>query len=318
MRLSHTYAKQYTMYKEVEEKIDKIPILNKLACFLKKISLGKGQQFSLYDLLLLYTIGIVKGALTYRASAISYSFFVAIFPFLLVVLNLIPYIPIDDFQQDFWVFLDSLLPPGTHGFFEEIFFDIAGKKRAGLLSTVFVLSIFLTTNGINAVFGGFEYSYHVKATRGALKQYFISMGVAMLLVFLILFSVILWLAFEYIQGMKIFSFFNSNPYFFPIVKKVFFIFVAYLVVSILFHFGTIDRGRRFFSAGSLLTLILFILTTYGFGVYIENFAQYNQLYGSIGALLIFLLYIWLNATILLLGFELNASLSNLRRVKNEE
>ena len=234
------------------------------------------------------------------------------------MLNLIPYIPIDDFQQDFWVFLDSLLPPGTHGFFEEIFFDIAGKKRAGLLSTVFVLSIFLTTNGINAVFGGFEYSYHVRATRGALKQYFISMGVAMLLVFLILFSVILWLAFEYIQGMKIFSFFNSNPYFFPIVKKVFFIFVAYLVVSILFHFGTIDRGRRFFSAGSLLTLILFILTTYGFGVYIENFAQYNQLYGSIGALLIFLLYIWLNATILLLGFELNASLTNLRRGENKE
>ena len=140
----------------------------------------------------------------------------------------------------------------------------------------------------------------------------------MLLVFLILFSVILWLAFEYIQGMKIFSFFNSNPYFFPIVKKVFFIFVAYLVVSILFHFGTTDRGRRFFSAGSLLTLVLFILTTYGFGVYIENFAQYNQLYGSIGALLIFLLYIWLNATILLLGFELNASLTNLTRVKNEE
>ena len=81
MGLSHTYTKQCTMYKEVEEKIDKIPILNKLACFLKKISLGKGQQFSLYDLLLLYTIGIVKGALTYRASAISYSFFVAIFPF---------------------------------------------------------------------------------------------------------------------------------------------------------------------------------------------------------------------------------------------
>jgi len=208
------------MYKEIEEKIDKIPILNKLARFLKKISLGKGQQFSLYDLLLLYTIGIVRGALTYRASAISYSFFVAIFPFLLVVLNLIPYIPIDDFQQDFWVFLDSLLPPGTHGFFEEIFFDIAGKKRAGLLSTVFVLSIFLTTNGINAVFGGFDYSYHVRATRGALKQYFISMGVAMLLVFLILFSVILWLAFEYIQGMKIFSFFNSNPYFFPVNFRI--------------------------------------------------------------------------------------------------
>ena len=264
------------MNKETKVLIDRIPLLNKLVAFLKRIPLGKGQQFSLYDLLELYTIGIVRGALTYRASAISYSFFVAIFPFLLVVLNLIPYIPIDDFQQDFWVFLDNLLPPGTHRFFEDIFMDIAGKKRAGLLSTVFVLSIFLTTNGINAVFGGFENSYHVKNTRGVLRQYFISMGVAMLLVVLILFSVILWLAFEYIKGM------------------------------------------RFFSAGSFLTLVLFILTTYGFGIYIEHFAQYNQLYGSIGALLIFLLYIWLNATILLLGFELNASLLRLKSSKKVE
>ncbi|EPD28979.1 membrane protein [Capnocytophaga granulosa] len=298
--------------------IDRVPLLNKLVALLKRIPLGKGQQFSLYDLLELYTIGIVRGALTYRASAISYSFFVAIFPFLLVVLNLIPYIPINDFQQDFWVFLDNLLPPGTHRFFEDIFMDIAGKKRAGLLSTVFILSIFLTTNGINAVFGGFEYSYHVVNTRGVVRQYFISMGVAMLLVVLILFSVIFWLAFEYIKGMRIFEFFEGNPYFFPLVKKIFFIFITYLSVSILFHFGSPQKGMRFFSAGSFLTLVLFILTTYGFGIYIENFAQYNQLYGSIGALLIFLLYIWLNATILLLGFELNASLMKLQLSSKSE
>lgn len=298
--------------------IDRVPLLNKLVALLKRIPLGKGQQFSLYDLLELYTIGIVRGALTYRASAISYSFFVAIFPFLLVVLNLIPYIPINDFQQDFWVFLDNLLPPGTHRFFEDIFMDIAGKKRAGLLSTVFILSIFLTTNGINAVFGGFEYSYHVVNTRGVVRQYFISMGVAMLLVVLILFSVIFWLAFEYIRGMRIFEFFEGNPYFFPLVKKIFFIFITYLSVSILFHFGSPQKGMRFFSAGSFLTLVLFILTTYGFGIYIENFAQYNQLYGSIGALLIFLLYIWLNATILLLGFELNASLMKLHLSSKSE
>lgn len=298
--------------------IDRVPLLNKLVALLKRTPLGKGQQFSLYDLLELYTIGIVRGALTYRASAISYSFFVAIFPFLLVVLNLIPYIPINDFQQDFWVFLDNLLPPGTHRFFEDIFMDIAGKKRAGLLSTVFILSIFLTTNGINAVFGGFEYSYHVVNTRGVVRQYFISMGVAMLLVVLILFSVIFWLAFEYIKGMRIFEFFEGNPYFFPLVKKIFFIFITYLSVSILFHFGSPQKGMRFFSAGSFLTLVLFILTTYGFGIYIENFAQYNQLYGSIGALLIFLLYIWLNATILLLGFELNASLMKLQLSSKSE
>ena len=159
------------MAKTLKDYIESLPLIEKLVYFFKQIPLGKKQAFSLYDLLVLYTIGIVRGALTYRASAISYSFFVAIFPFLLVVLNLIPYIPIEDFQNDFWVFIDNLLPPGTHSFFEDIFVDIASKKRAGLLSTVFVLSIFLTTNGINAVFGGFETSYHIEQTRGVIQQF---------------------------------------------------------------------------------------------------------------------------------------------------
>ena len=130
----------------------------------------------------------------------------------------------------------------------------------------------------------------------------------MLLVVLILFSVILWLAFEYIKGMRIFEFFQGDLYFFPLIKRIFFIFITYLSVSILFHFGSTEKGMRFFSAGSFLTLVLFILTTYGFEFILKTLPNYNQLYGSIGALLIFLLYIWLNATILLLGFELNASL----------
>ncbi|MDO4879741.1 MAG: YihY/virulence factor BrkB family protein [Capnocytophaga sp.] len=292
----------------LKKRLKKFPIIRKLIKLLKSIPLGKG-SFTLYDLLKKYTIGIIEGALTYRASAISYSFFVAIFPFLLVVLNLIPYIPIENFQEDFWVFIDNLLPPGTHDFFKDIFFDIAGKKRAGLLSSVFVLSIFLTTNGINAIFGGFDTSYHITVTRGVIKQYFISMGVALLLIFLLLASVILWLAFEYIRSLGVFI---ENSSVIGLIKQGYFGFVAFISISILYYYGTPKRGVGFFSPGAFFTLLLFILTTYGYGVYIEHFAQYNQLYGSIGALLIFLLYIWLNATILLLGFELNASVLDLK------
>ena len=82
-----------------------------------------------------------------------------------------------------------------------------------------------------------------------------------------------------------------------------------------YYFGTAEgKENSFFSPGALLTTILFVLTTYLFGIYIEHFSQYNQLYGSIGGLLIFMLYIWLNSNILLLGFELNASLNSLKRV----
>jgi membrane protein len=89
--------------------------------------------------------------------------------------------------------------------------------------------------------------------------------------------------------------------------------MAYLVSAILFYFGTHRGFSSFFSTGALVTTCLFALTSYGFGVYIDNFSSYNQLYGSIGAILILMLYIWLNAIVLLLGFELNASIAKLKQ-----
>ena len=106
--------------------------------------------------------------------------------FSVVILNLIPYIPIDHFQVDFWVFIDGLLPPGTHQFFSDIFFDIAEKRRGSLLSSVFFLSIFLMTNGIMAIFGGFEFSYHIQLTRTYVKQYLYALMVAIILSLLVL------------------------------------------------------------------------------------------------------------------------------------
>jgi membrane protein len=97
------------------------------------------------------------------------------------------------------------------------------------------------------------------------------------------------------------------------LKYLFFILMIYLGTAVLYFFGTKDgRLSRFFSIGALLTTFLVLLNSYLFGIYIENFSTYNQLYGSIGALLILLFYLWLNAIILLLGFELNASLQRLK------
>ncbi|WP_456062548.1 YihY/virulence factor BrkB family protein [Capnocytophaga leadbetteri] len=292
-----------------------LPIIRHLIQFLKSIPLSKN-AFSLYDLLELYISGLIKGTLTHRASAIAYSFFLAIFPFLLFILNLIPYIPIDHFQVDFWVFIDGLLPPGTHQFFSDIFFDIAEKRRGSLLSSVFFLSIFLMTNGIMAIFGGFEFSYHIQLTRTYIKQYLYALMVAIILSLLVLFVVITFMGYEIylVPYLEEINFLTDNETLLKISKLGFVAVMTYIATSILFYFGTIEgRESKFFSVGSTFTTILFGVTTYLFGIYIENFSQYNQLYGSIGALLIFLLYIWINSNILLLGFELNATLLKLKK-----
>ena len=121
--------------------------------------------FSFYDLLELYLSGIVKGTLSSRAGSIAFSFFMALFPFLLFILNLIAFIPIENFDAVLFNFIELLLPQESQSFFTQIFDDIRLKQRAGLLSSVFLLSIILTANGVSSIFSSFEGSYHVELSR---------------------------------------------------------------------------------------------------------------------------------------------------------
>ena len=306
------------MTKPIEDKLSKIPIVNILVKLLKKIKLPGLQGLSLYDLLELYVIGIVKGALTTRASAIAFSFFLALFPFLLFVLIVIPYIPIDGFKDQFLIFLESFLPPNTSDFFfHNIFENIDPTQQGGLLSSVFILSVVLMANGVNAVFSGFEYSYHEQLSRNVFKQYMYALGIALILAFLVIITIAFLGYFQiYVvqELLGVFDVDSQNVFWANFAQYMFFVIVIYLSTAILYYFGTREgKHSKFFSVGALFTTLLIILTSYLFGIYIENFSQYNKLYGSIGALLILLLYLWLNANILLLGYELNASLNNLRK-----
>lgn len=304
------------MSKSIEDKLEKIPVVNLLVKFLKSIKLKVLEGLSLYDLLELYTIGIVKGALSTRASAIAYSFFMALFPFLLFVIIVIPYVPITGFETEFLNFLQSFLPPTTTEFFYENIFE--NIKGGGLISSVFLISILLMANGVNAVFSGFESSYHEQLTRNVFKQYMYALGVALILAFLLILTVAVLGFFNIYVVENIVEFAhveNENSNMLLVLSQyLFFVIMVYLATATLYYFGTKEGKQfKFFSVGALFTTLLIILTSYVFGIYIENFAQYNKLYGSIGALLILMFYFWLNANILLLGFELNVSLTRLRK-----
>ncbi|MGC1203882.1 MAG: YihY/virulence factor BrkB family protein [Flavobacteriaceae bacterium] len=311
------------MTKPVEDKLDKIPVINILVRFFKQIKLPGLEGLSFYDLLELYITGIVRGALTTRASAIAFSFFMALFPFLLFVLIIIPEIPIDNFQGEFMDFLESFLPPNTSDFFfENIFENIENSQRGGLLSSVFILSIALMANGVNAIFSGFENSYHEQLTRNVFKQYLFALSIALILTFLLIVTIAVLGYFQIyvVEGFldaletRGYNTESKNIIWTDIAKYVFFVVMVYLATATLYYFGTKEgRLSNFFSIGALFTTFLIILTSYLFGIYIENFGQYNKLYGSIGALLILMFYLWLNANILLLGYELNASLNKLRK-----
>lgn len=304
------------MTRRIEDKLEKIPVVNWVVAFGKKIKIPGLEGMSLYDVLEMYVIGIVKGALTTRAGGIAYSFFMAIFPFLLFILTLIPYIPIDGFQEGLFSLIQEILPPKTFEAADGVLKDILNNQYGGLLSFGFLVSIFLMTNGVNAIFGGFEYSYHVKEVRSVVKAYIISLGVSLLMSLFLIVTVVLIIMYQ-IALSKIgeYGWFDLNDLdLFYYGRGFLFLLMIFTIVSLLFRYGT-KQGKevKFFSAGAVLTTVVSMFTFYLFGIYVVKFAQYNQLYGSIGTLLILMLFVWLNAIILLLGFELNASLYRLKR-----
>lgn len=309
----------------IESRLERTPVIKQFIKLLKFIKLPALEGLTLYDFLRIYIKGIIKGTITSRASAIAFSFFTAIFPFLLFVIILIPYIPVEGFETEFRSFLNSVLPPQTSEFFFENIFQNIKSDTAGLISMVFVLSLFLMANGISALFSGFESSYHQQLTRSIVKQYLYSIGVALILTILLIVSIAVLGYFQFYVVKELMEVFERQGYqmekwavfWSNVVKFVFFIVMIYLATATLYYFGTKEgKHSRFFSAGALLTTILIILFSYLFGIYITYFSTYNQLYGSIGALLIILFYLWLNSNLLLLGFELNATIRRLKR-KND-
>lgn len=242
------------MSKEIEEKIETIPVLRNLVRPLKKIKLSWLKGISLYDLLELYGLGIAESAFSYHASAISFSFFMALFPFALFILNLIPYIPIEGFQADFLHFVKDGVPPNTYDAIANIINDILNNSHSGLLSTGFLLSIFLMANGLNGILGGFESSKHVLVKRGFLNQYLVALGMSLVLSLLLLVTVATIVVFEVLIQKTIIQDVLSNKI--PLIslgRYVFIVLMILITTSIFFKFGTKgDKDRAFISIGSIL------------------------------------------------------------------
>ncbi|MEO9953939.1 YihY/virulence factor BrkB family protein [Nonlabens sp.] len=301
---------------KVKKIVDRIPIVSWVVALIDKWKLPGFAGMTAWDLCETYYLGIVQGAFSARASAISYSFFMALFPFILFILNLIPFIEIDNFQEEVLLFVNDLLPAQAAGAFDNIFKEIALQGNSGLLTVAFLTSLFLMANGINAIFNGFERSFHSELNRGFFRQYVVAIAVSIMLVVFLFLGVVLAGVVEYwISELRSRDFMteDSMEIWLKLLRYVTLIIMLFLFICTLYFTGTKDgRNTHFLSVGALVTTFLIIIFSYLYGIYIDNFSSYNEIYGSIGALLILMVYIWLNSNLLLLGFELNASLRSLK------
>lgn len=272
----------------------------------------------------LYTVAtfffkeIGKETLVNKASSLAYNFMLAIFPAIIFLFTLIPYIPKSiGFQKTLMDLLALVLPNNAYLAFETTINEIVNIQNGSLLSVGFILSIFFSTNGVHKLMVAFNKSSLIVETRTWLKQRL----VAMLLTFIIAVSVIVCIAAMAISEILLTYLQNELDYkggitLFAIqfIKWALLGVLYFITVSILYRYGPAHAKKwKFFSAGSWLATILAFLTIWGFSFYINNFGSYNKLYGSIGTLIVVMIWLYLNSLILLIGFELNASVDLSKR-----
>ena len=255
----------------------------------------------------------MEGAITTRASSLAFNFFLAFFPSIIVFLTLIPYIPVTGLQETLMELLNVVLPPSTNEITFQALDDIINNTRASLLSIGFLLALYFSTNGINSLIEAFNASYHIRENRPIIQQRILSLGLTLLLSFMLIIAMGLIIfgkfVVSYLTEYKLITQYAGELILYG--KWFTILLVLWLGISVLFHLGpSIKSNWKLFTPGSILATLGIIITSIGFNYYINHFSQYNKIYGSIGTLMIILIWMYFNSIILLTGFELNASISN--------
>ena len=271
------------------------------------------QGLSVYDVAIFFWKGLMEGSITTRASSLAFNFFLAFFPSIIVFFTLIPYIPITGLQETLMDLLSVVLPQSTNKITFETLDDIINNPRGGLLSLGFILALYFATNGINSLIEAFNASFHIRESRSIIRQRILSLGLTLLLSIMLIIAIILIifgeLSINYLTEYELIS--NNAGKLILYGKWFIILLMLFFGISTLFHLGPALKNKwKLFTPGSIFATIFIIVTSIVFNYYINNFAQYNKVYGSIGTLMIILLWMYFNSIILLTGFELNASILN--------
>lgn len=274
-----------------------------------------------HDVAIFFWKGIVDGDITTRASAIAFNFILAIFPAIIFMFTLIPYIPVEHFQQQLLALLESVLPNNAFLAIRETIKDILTRPRGGLLSFGFFAAFFFSTNGIVSIITAFNGTIHAIETRTWINQRLVALALAIILMLLTTFSIIMITVSQSVMHFLVAKgllHFNLTYYLLLGGKWLIIFALFFFSYAFLFYYAPAKRTKfRFISAGGTLTTLLTIITSLGFSYYINNFGEYNTLYGSIGTLVVVMLSIYFNSLMLLIGFELNVSIWSARTHNKE-
>lgn len=297
-------------------------ILRPFTGWIKKLVLPGFDRVPIYYVISFFLRGFKKGALVTRASSIAFNLMLALLPSSFFLFTLIPFIPIPNFQTELIRLFENIVPENAYILVESTIIDVITTKSGVFLVIMFFASAIMSSNGIHALIHAFVVSDHQFETRSWVAQRRVSFSLLLIVVFLIALSALLLIfGRDLVQILVDRHILRTNWVFYIIMVMKWILIIAslFLAISFLYYLAPSRKAKfRFFSAGATLATILFIATSLGFSAYVNNFDNYNKLYGSMGTILVILLWLYLNSISLLIGFELNASIKTANISKENE
>ncbi len=287
-----------------------------------------GTNYSLYYVGNFFVNGLTKGSFTIRAKSITYSLFSAIFPMLIFGLSLIPFVPIAGFQDYLLQAIAEVLPPALQEIFHDTITDTITNQSGTLLSFGIITTLYFASNGILAIISAFNASYHHVDCRNIISKRLISIALVLIICTLILTAMTIMIGgTKYIDHLAKYNAIIGDSNFWyvclHIAKWLLVVLLYFFAISFLYYLAPSKKSRyKFISPGAILATIVQMLCTSGFSYYVNNFANYNKVYGSIGTIIIVLMLLYFTSISLILGFELNISIlsgkENESRAKAEQ
>ncbi|MFZ9388646.1 MAG: YihY/virulence factor BrkB family protein [Chitinophagaceae bacterium] len=306
------------MIKRFTDKVTSSTPVNYAVGRSKKIYLPGFRGIALYDVVMFFIKQVKTVGMTERASAIAFNFVMAIPPAIMFLFTLIPFLPIsNEFEAGIYGLIRDVIPgEKNNATIIEFLQDFINKPRTGLLSLGFVLAMFFSSNAVMGIQRSFDKNYIGFRKRKGFQKRWSAIRITMVLYVFVFISVLLIVA----QG-QLLRLLVSNETTrtiitysrWVIVVLLFFICISYIHR----HAPAIHKKWRLINPGSILSTALMILATLLFSWWVSRFGHYNEFYGSIGAVLILMAYIFTNSLVLLIGFELNVSITSLKKIADE-
>lgn len=276
----------------------------------------------LYDVTMYFYNEIWRNQLGDRASAISWNFMLAIPPALIFLFTLLPFFHIKGVEVALNSLVGDISPnKNTYKIITGVIHDFLHTRRNGLLSFAFLLGCFYSSSGVQGILRTFDKISPGHVKRNTFQRRWTAIKITMLLLTLIMTCVLLVIVqgamFQYLS--KVLHVKSAAMLFFlKVARWIMIVLLFFFIISLIYRFGpSVKRKWRFLSSGSTLATFLMILTTLGFSYYVRHFSSYNRIYGSIGTIIVLMLWVYFNSLVLLIGFELNASISALQDARGK-